>query len=135
VRFGERIFFRPLDAYKVDDGATGEGKSGDLGRRAMGGYYVGTHGRNADVLVMTTQGVVKGNAVHRGPETERWDRSELKDPKGVPWMLRPREAGDLEHRLYIALPEATQRLTPAVRDRTKAVVCKKERPGERGRHV
>ena len=31
-------------------------------------------------------------------------------------MLRPREAGDLEHRLYIALPEATQRLTPTVRD-------------------
>jgi len=31
-------------------------------------------------------------------------------------MLRPREAGDLEHRLYIALQEATQRLTPTVRD-------------------
>jgi len=27
----------------------------------MSGYYVGTHGRNADVLVMTTQGVVKGD--------------------------------------------------------------------------
>jgi hypothetical protein len=82
----------------------------------MSGYYVGTHGRNADVLVMTTQGVVKGDAVHRRPETERWDRSELKDLKGAPWKLRPGEAGDLEHRLYIALPEATQRLTPAVRD-------------------
>ena len=68
----------PLDAYKVDDGATAERKSGDLGRRVMSGYYVGTHGRNADVLVMTTQGVVKGNTVHRRPETERWDRSELK---------------------------------------------------------
>jgi hypothetical protein len=32
VRFGERIFFRPLDARKVDDVATR--KSGDLGRRA-----------------------------------------------------------------------------------------------------
>ena len=72
VRFGERIFFRPLDARKVDDGATGERKSGDLGRRVMSGYYVGTHGRNADVLVMMTQGVVKGNTVHRRPETERW---------------------------------------------------------------
>ena len=78
----------------------------------MSGYYVGTHGRNADVLVMTTQGVVKGNTVHRRPETERWGRSVLKDLKGVPWLLRPREAEDLEHRLYIALPEATQRLTP-----------------------
>ena len=110
----ERIFFRPLDAYKVDDEATGERRSGHLGRRVMSGYYVGTHGRNADVLVMTTQGVVKGNTVHRRPETERWDRSELKDLKGVPWMLCPREAGDLG--LYIALPGATQRLTPAVRD-------------------
>jgi len=27
VRFGERIFFRPLGAYKVDDGATGERES------------------------------------------------------------------------------------------------------------
>ena len=114
VRFGERIFFRPLDARKVDDGATGERKSGDLGRRVMSGYYVGTHGRNADVLVMMTQGVVKGNTVHRRPETERWDRSEKKDLRGVPWLLRPREAGDLEHRLYIALPEAMQTLTPAV---------------------
>ena len=41
VRFGERIFFRPLDARKVDDGATGERKSGDLGRRVMSGYYRG----------------------------------------------------------------------------------------------
>ena len=97
---------------------------------------MGTHGRNADVLVMMTQGVVKGNTVHRRPETERWDRSELKDLRGVPWLLRPREAGDLEHRLYIALPEAMQTLTPACkRWRTKAVTYKKERPGERGRHV
>ena len=45
---------------------------------------MGTRVRNADVLVMTTQGVVKGNTVHRRPGTERWDRSELKDLKGVP---------------------------------------------------
>ena len=116
VTFGEKIYFRPLDAYKVDDQESGERRKGDLGRRVMSGYYVGTHGRNADVLVMTTQGVIKGNTVHRKPESERWDRSELKDLKGVPWKLRPREAGDLEHRMHITLPEATEKLTPTVRD-------------------
>jgi hypothetical protein len=104
VSFGERIWFRPLDAYKVD------------GRRVMSGHYVGTHGRNADILVMTTQGVIQGNTVHRKPESERWDRSELEEFKGVPWALRPRSAEDLEHRLHITLPETTQRLTPTARD-------------------
>ncbi len=46
VHFGEKIFFRPLDAYKVED-ESGESKIGDLGRRVMSGHYVGTHGRNA----------------------------------------------------------------------------------------
>ena len=70
----------------------------------MSGYYVGIHGRNTDILVMTTQGVIKGNIVHRKSESERWDRSELVELKGVPWALRPRSAEDLEHRLHITLP-------------------------------
>ena len=82
----------------------------------MSGYYVGIHGRNTDILVMTTQGVIKGNIVHRKSESERWDRSELVELKGVPWALRPRSAEDLEHRLHITLPETTQRLTPTTRD-------------------
>ena len=93
----------------------------------MSGHYVGTHGRNADVLVMTTQGVIKGNTVHRKPESERWDRSELKDLKGVPWKLRPREAGDLEYRMHITLPEATEKAySDSERWRTEAIVCEKE---------
>lgn len=116
VTFGEKVYFRPLDAYKVSKEGDTERKTGDLGRRVMSGHYVGTHGRNADVLVMTTQGVIRGNTVHRKPEAERWDRSELKDLKGTPWALRPRSAEDVEHRLHITLPETTQRLTPAVRD-------------------
>lgn len=70
VTFGERIYFRPLDAYKSKDSEI-ERKEGDLGRRVLSGHYVGTHGRNADVLVMTTPGVIKGNTIHRKPEAER----------------------------------------------------------------
>ena len=44
VCFGEKIFFRPLDAYRVED-ESGERKIGDLGRRVMSGRYIGTHGR------------------------------------------------------------------------------------------
>ena len=115
VTFGEKIYFRPLDAYKSKDNEM-ERKEGDLGRRVLSGHYVGTHGRNADVIVMTTQGVIKGNTIHRKPEAERWDRSELKDLKGVPWKLRPRSEEGAEHRLHIKLPETTRRLTPSTRD-------------------
>ena len=100
---------------KFDGERQPERIAGDLGRRVMSGRYVGTHGRHADILVMTTQGVIKGNTVHRKPESE-WDRSELEEFKGVPWALRPRSAEDLEHRLHITLPETTQMLTPTARD-------------------
>ena len=116
VTFGEKVYFRPLDSYRVSKEGESERKKGDLASRVMSGHYVGTHGRNADVLVMTSQGVIRGNTVHRKPESERWDRTELKELKGTPWALRPRSAEDVEHRLHITLPETTQRLTPSVRD-------------------
>ena len=70
VTFGEKVYFRPLDAYKVSKEETQKERQATLGRRVMSGHYVGTHGRNADVLVMTTQGVIRGNTVHRKPEAE-----------------------------------------------------------------
>ena len=63
ITFGEQIYFRPLDSYRIE--SEGQRLKGDLGERVMSGHYVGTHGRNADVLVMTTQGIIKGNTVHR----------------------------------------------------------------------
>ena len=63
ITFGEQVHFRPLDSYRVE--SDGQRLRGDPGERVMSGHYVGTHGRNADALVMTTQGIIKGNTVHR----------------------------------------------------------------------
>ena len=113
---GRRFASGPFDPYKAED-ESGERKIGDLRRRVMSGHYAGTRGRNADVLVMTAQGVIRGNTIHRKPESERWDRSELSSLKAVPWARRLGEAGDLGHRPHITLPEtAEEGLTPIPRD-------------------
>lgn len=36
------------------------------------GVYVGTHGRNGDVMIMTDKGVIKGGSVKRKAAEERW---------------------------------------------------------------
>ena len=52
VQFGERVWFRPLAAYR---------KGGDLETKVLEGLYVGTHGRNADVLCMNRDWSLQGH--------------------------------------------------------------------------
>ena len=105
VAFGERIWFRPLKSYM-------KGQS-DLESRLLTGRYVGTHGRNGDVLVMTSDGVLKGGSVKRMPSQERWDPSDLDGLRGTPWNLRPKLAEDVDSLpVRIDLPAAEGRLTP-----------------------
>ena len=61
VHFGERVWFRPLQAYMAD--------KGDRDPKVMEERCVGTHGRNCDILCMTEEGVLKGNTVHRMRES------------------------------------------------------------------
>ena len=110
VQFGERVWFRPLQAYMAD--------KGDRDPKVMEGRYVGTHGRNCDVLCMTEEGVRKGNTVHRIPPGERWSKEGLDKLVGVPWKLRPRRDGEetVDSKIKLVLPEAPGRLTPVGRD-------------------
>ena len=91
---------------------------------------MGTHGRNGDILVMTTQGVIKGNTVHRKPESERWDRSELAELKGVPGrfargVLKIWSIGSTS-----SARDNTEVDSHYERWRTKTALCEKEGPGE-----
>ena len=99
VTFGERIWFRPLKSYL-------KGQS-DLESRLLVGRYIGTHGRNGDVLVMTAEGVLKGGSIKRMPVKERWDPSDLDGLRGTPWSLRPKLAEDVDSLpVRIDLPDA-----------------------------
>ena len=55
VTFGERVWFRPLKAYVKD--------RSDLAAKLDSRVYVGTHGRNGDVMIVTENGVIKGGSV------------------------------------------------------------------------
>ena len=107
VEFGERIWFRPLDAYRV---------KGSLQSRVLSGLFVGTHGRDTNILAMTSDGVIKGTTVHRMSETERWDTKLMANMKGVPWKLRPRMDETIDSSIVISLPEVKEKLTPITRD-------------------
>ena len=105
VTFGERIWFRPLKSYL-------KGQS-DLESRLLVGRYIGTHGRNGDVLVMTAEGVLKGGSIKRMPVKECWDPSDLDVLRGTPWSLRPKSAEDVDSLpVRIDLPDAEGKLTP-----------------------
>ena len=109
VQFGERVWFRPLAAYR---------KGGDLETKVLEGLYVGTHGRNADVLCMTETGVYKGTSLKRMPEGQRWSKENFSKLLGAPWKLRPnlKDTEDVDTTVVIKLPEATEKLTPVPRD-------------------
>ena len=85
VHYGERIFFRPLKSYLEGKGT----RKNDLTSKVMSGHYIGTHGRNADVMVLTKDGVLRGTSVHRMAEPDRWSTAEFDQLKGLPWVLRP----------------------------------------------
>ena len=104
VTFGERVWFRPLRSYT-------SGRS-DLAPKLDAGVYVGTHGRNGDVLVMTAEGVIKGGSVKRMPLESRWSAEGFDKLKGTPWKLRPQAVGDIDAAVRIELPEVAGRLSP-----------------------
>eukprot|EP00435_Cladocopium_sp_Y103_P036193 s510_g9.t1 len=110
VVFGEQIWFRPLKSYTA--------KRGDLDPKLDSGVYVGTHGRNGDILVMTDKGVIKGGSVKRKALEQRWSKEGFEKLRGTPWKMRPQSAEDLDAPVAIELPEARGRLSPepAARD-------------------
>lgn len=104
VTFGERVWFRRLQSYS-------KGRTA-LDHRLDSGFYVGTHGRNGDILAMTSEGVIKGGSLKRMPVDVRWDKREFLKLKGTPWKLRPKGPEDVDAPIHIELPEASGPLSP-----------------------
>ena len=104
VTFGEQVWFRPLKSYTAN--------RTDLTPQLDSGVYVGTHGRNGDVLIMTDKGVIKGGSVKRKPLEDRWSKEGFDKLRGTPWKLRPQSEEDIDAAIPIDLPPAAGRLLP-----------------------
>ena len=108
ITFGERVLFRPIRSYYGHS-------NNDYESKVLIGHYVGTRSRNADVLVMTKEGVIRGTSIQRRPETDRWLTSDYEELRGLPWRLRPSNREALEQPLPIDLPQVDR---PMVDPRT-----------------
>eukprot|EP00973_Karenia_brevis_P069091 9605088-Karenia_brevis.AAC.1 len=57
------------------------------------------------MLFMTEEGVMRGTALHRRPEEERWTTEGWEKLCGTPWEMRPSARGEMEFALPIERPE------------------------------
>ena len=83
IVFGEQVMFKPVGAKH---------KRGGLEARVSMGRYIGTASRNADLMVMTSDGISRGHSLHRRPEADKWPTEGFAELRGLPWrMTGPRE--------------------------------------------
>ena len=54
------------------------------------GFYIGHHARSGALLLMTENGVIRGNGVRRLPEDQRWDKENVTKLVGLPWEIKAR---------------------------------------------
>ena len=66
-------------------GCNGQDKKFSIGTTSGNGTLWGTASRNADLLVMTPTGVVKGHSLHRRAEEDRWSKEGFDQLRGLPW--------------------------------------------------
>ena len=77
IVFGEQVMFKPVGSRH---------KRGSLDARVCMGRYVGTS-RNADLLIMTSEGISRGHSLHRRPEDEKWPVEGFEVLRGLPWRM------------------------------------------------
>ena len=58
------------------------------------GFYVGHHSRSGAMLLLTSEGVVRGNGLRRLPEDQRWDKEGVTKLTGLPWEVKARNTGE-----------------------------------------
>ncbi len=110
ITFGEKIFFRPVRSHFTQS-------KNDYCSRILSGFYVGTDGRNADALVMTKEGIIRGTSIHRRPEEERWNSEEIKECRGMPWDWRPNRQERMPSPMPVSMPEMKEpEVKPSTRD-------------------
>ena len=78
IVFGEQVMFKPVGLKH---------KRGSLDARVCMGRYVGTASRNADLLIMTSEGISRGHSLHRRPEDEKWPVEGFEVLRGLPWRM------------------------------------------------
>ena len=78
IVFGEQVMFKPVGSRH---------KRGSLDARVCMGRYVGTASRNADLLIMTSEGISRGHSLHRRPEDEKWPVEGFDVLRGLPWRM------------------------------------------------
>ncbi|CAE7515888.1 unnamed protein product [Symbiodinium natans] len=78
IVFGEQVMFKPVGSRH---------KRGSLDARVCMGRYVGTASRNADLLIMTSEGISRGHSLHRRPEDEKWPVEGFEVLRGLPWRM------------------------------------------------
>ena len=68
VQFGEKVM------YKAAESAEERRRRGSLEPVMREGFYAGHHSRSGATLLLTSEGVGKGNGSRRLPEDQRWDK-------------------------------------------------------------
>ena len=97
VSLGEMVMFMPMEKPK-DKGEV----------RNRDGIRLGLVDRSDEVVIGTTERVVKGGTVRRMPAGQRGDAVYVKSIRGVPWQPNPAEVEEGEQ-LRVAVEN-----TPAV---------------------
>ncbi|CAE7372762.1 GIP, partial [Symbiodinium sp. CCMP2592] len=72
IVFGEQVMFKPVG---------GKHKRGSLDNRVSMGRYIGTASRNADLMIMTGDGVTRGHSVHRRLDADKWKGESEEGPR------------------------------------------------------
>ena len=62
----------------------------------VGRLYLGVLGRTSELLIGTSQGVVKARSLRRRPPEERGNRKLLEALQGVPWEPVPGKVGEVQ---------------------------------------
>jgi len=77
LEFGERVYFRRR-----------KGPMPDMEARWREGIWLGRRWGTIDHLVFDGEAAVEARAVHRRPETERWDKGDIEKVTALPWKWR-----------------------------------------------
>ena len=87
AEFGKSVYYRPAVARAVASG---------LQRELYVGRYLGHHARTGNILIMTTDGVVKAAGFRRMNEESRWNDDNLNALRGLPWDVTDTGAEKLQ---------------------------------------
>ena len=78
LQCGEKVMF------KIAESPEERRRRGSLEPIMKEGWYIGHHARSGALLLITPNGVIRGNGVRRLPEDQRWDKENVTKLVGLP---------------------------------------------------